>query len=99
MKIETILNAMVMAQNEIVGYENWGWNIDWKKRGRQYRAFRARILRMDADHRGWIYSLRIENEYLEKELAEKDERIKELEEVAQIYGESIVNSLRIIEDG
>jgi hypothetical protein len=64
MKIETILDAMVMAQNEIVGYENWGWNIDWKKRGRQYRAFRARILRMDTEKDAAIARLKRNNSSL-----------------------------------
>ncbi|MHA2094579.1 MAG: hypothetical protein ACW98F_08120 [Candidatus Hodarchaeales archaeon] len=64
MKIEIILDAMVMAQNEIVGYENWGWNIDWKKRGRQYRAFRARILRMDTEKDAAIARLKRNNSSL-----------------------------------
>jgi hypothetical protein len=84
MNIETILNAFLLASlDDRINYV--AFTPRWNRRNRQVKAFRARILRMDADHRGWIYSLRIENEYLEKELAEKDEMIEVYRRAAEEF--------------
>ena len=81
MKIETILNAMERARfkaAQIKGY---------KKHDLQYRAFRARIIKMDAEKDDFIEWAHEALEYYydedlaqRKQIAEKDARIAELEE-------------------
>ena len=46
MKIETILNACILASYYMEDCEKR----TWEYYNRQYRAFRARILRMDSEH-------------------------------------------------
>ena len=80
--METILDAMT----ETI-YEAW-YRYQWtpwllKKRERQYRAFRARILRLDAEKDRDIRLLKDGNMILAKlmveRVADKDARIAELE--------------------
>jgi len=69
MKIETILDAMVMA------HQSLSMNMLPKKayrRGRQSFVFRARILRMNAENIEQLEDCR-------KEIIEKDEEIRVLE--------------------
>ena len=89
MKIETILNAMEKANIHIAD-SDFAFNpnlIDlYNKRVRQYNAFRARILRIDADK---DYEIAVISNYFEdefeqledcrKEIIEKDEEIRVLE--------------------
>ncbi len=94
MKLETILNAMVKAKvstadPRVIDY--------FHKRRRQYQAFRARILSMDAEKDKRIDVLRAEWDYLydgSKELkAELDEKDKRIEEMQTIYTlERLLNS-------
>jgi hypothetical protein len=84
MKTKTILDAMVIA---IQDYYKVKWDIPFlERRLRQIRAFRERILRLDAELRreveelndsraGWM-DVTID---IEKQLAAKDARIAELE--------------------
>ena len=78
MNLETILNAF-----ELVCRQPGKWNY------RQYRAFRARILCMDADKDKRIDVLCAEHDFLmdgskelKAELDEKDKQIKELLDIS-----------------
>ena len=67
MKLETILDAMEEAQ-KIISNPDVAFSLKlqdiYKLRLRQYRAFRARILRMDAEKDMRIDLLRAEYDYL-----------------------------------
>ena len=82
MDTETILNAMIMAIQTIIELEERMVSDDkpeFRKATRQYRAFRDRILRMDAEK---DEAIRLAKNYIrntEQQLAEKDTKIAELE--------------------
>ncbi len=66
MELETILNALVNTSIELGRTTPMtGW---WKDRERKMRAFRARILRMDAEKRECILMLREERNQLREAL-------------------------------
>jgi len=69
MKIETILNAMEKVR---VGS---GWDMD--RRIRQYNAFRARILRMDAENIEQLAQAEIQERNLTKRIAELEKYIED----------------------
>ena len=77
MKLETILDAMVRANIDVRYYR--GFLGENTKRVRQYHAFCARILRMDADKERRIDELHILNAEYVVLFAAKDARIAELE--------------------
>jgi len=62
MRLEIILNAMARSSNMFY----YGYPKHHKKRSRQYRAFRDRILRMDAEKDAVIKMLREKIESLER---------------------------------
>ena len=64
MKIETILNACLLASYYMEDCEKH----PWQYYNRQYRAFRARILRMDEEKRECILMLREERNQLREAL-------------------------------
>ena len=71
MKIETILNAMIGAKwriDDLSPHREWQESKQ-KKRQRQYRAFRARILRIDAEKGEEIEGYQEEIHFLEIRLA------------------------------
>ena len=65
MKLKTILNAMTKAKDNAEWMEG-----DYKKYIRQYRAFRARILRMDAENIEQLAQAEIQERNLNKQIAE-----------------------------
>ena len=97
MDIKTILDAMEDAKHEA----DWYWSVinapgyeeeNKRKHGRklrQYRAFRARILRMDAELRQFARLSRDRIITLEQRLAAKDERITTLENLRALYVEQL----------
>ena len=82
MKIETYLSAMQLADRRTSGYgRHWFPNAE-----RQRNAFRARILRMDAENIEQLAQAEIQERNLNKRIAEyrkeiieKDEEIRVLE--------------------
>ena len=90
MNPETILNAMLTVHREMLfefGKYASAQEIKESKRYRQLHAFRARIIRMDAEKDRQIaireedkWNLKDEIAYYKGTLAKKDARIAELEE-------------------
>ncbi len=81
MKLETYLNALEYA---VVDYMSDHFMGSYAIRSRQGKAFRARILRMDAE-KGIAYDtqLRMSRElvdYLEQKIVEKDAEIEKYKE-------------------
>ena len=81
MKLETILNAYTLAVYYMEDCEKH----TWEYYNRQYRAFRSRILKMDADKDKRIDVLRAEHDFLldgsrelKAELDEKDQMIRDM---------------------
>ena len=102
MKLETILDAMVRANIDVRYYR--GFLGENTKRVRQYHAFRARILRMDAEKDLEIELLKTEKlqmgkklgrigidlHHKDRELAAKDARIAELKGYIVKHNERIL---------
>ena len=92
--LETILSAMVKAK---IGDKYW--LSDCIKRDRQYRAFRARILRTDAENIEQLAQAEIQERNLNKrideyrkEIIEKDEEIRVLEAEINIRDKALDDS-------
>ena len=82
MKIETILNAMVLAQIQItsmleqpLGHVRYA--DDLYRLQRQRTAFRARILRMDAENIEQLAQAEIQERNLNKRIAELEKYIED----------------------
>ena len=87
MKPETILDAMVKAVEGACDEDYFDWYRD--ERRRQHTAFRARILRMDAEKELRIAELQLLNHEYIVLFAAKDARIAELEYNADAYEKRI----------
>jgi len=93
MKIETILDAMADALYQRRYYGHISVDLDMSsKRHRQYNAFRARILRMDADKDElidlYVKSVQFMGRHASgyrEQLAAKDAKIAELEKYIDTY--------------
>jgi len=85
--LETILDAMVATaytQSDVFK-ETMEWAPYLKRVERQHNAFRARILRMDAEKVEIIKILDSQYVVLTNALADKDKRIAELEEEVEYH--------------
>jgi len=80
MKLETILDAMSGAQGDMYQWYALKQTTRYNQRKRQYRAFRDRIIRMDAEKDKIIGRIAIELHHKDAELWNKDQRIAELEQ-------------------
>ena len=85
MKIETYLNAYAIV---IYGLGKHGYN--FTKRCRQRDAFRARILRMDAEKEGVIVVLETGIKYLNEKIAKKDAEIARLRQNNQTFANNAI---------
>ena len=96
MRTETLLDAMVQTEVGIVGYENMGWRVDYRKLDRQRKAFRARILARDAEQRQRMNELEVlitnqmqTMETWKEKYAAQRQRIAELEKIDKVQRERI----------
>jgi len=96
MKIETLLDALCLtAHTQDAYYQDWTKRFPegiYHRRKRQYRAFRERILRVDAEKETYIKILEEVEKVHNKRIAAKDERICDLQaRIAELEAELELN--------